>query len=208
MTRLIIPYSILIIAFGLATTFLLLASSHHVDKDFLVVNTSSLVVFPFTAYFLFKNANTWTKTKGLTILLLSLTAIIFTYYTYDFFKYASDITWFSFVPLIALILTLFFLAMTVQKRQTIPKEKAIVNWDEYWKLFDNLCSSLNLDNKQYVVTELKDAQQHVNGLTDGWHEFLGKFEKVNNTYNKDFSEEQNSLAKTLIQNLKSSLHNR
>jgi hypothetical protein len=208
MTRLIIPYNILIMSFGLVTTFLLLASSHHVDKDFLVVNTSSLVVFPSTAYFLFKNANSWTKTNGLTILLLSLTAIIFSYYTYDFFKYASDITWFSFVPLTALILTLIFLASTVQKRQTIPKEKAITNWDEYWKLFDNLCSSLNLDNKQFIVTELKDAQQHVNGLTDGWHEFLNKFEKVNNAYKKNFSQEQYNLAQTLIQNLKSSLCNR
>ena len=208
MTRLIIPYSILIIAFGLVTTFLLLASSHHVDKDFLVVNTSSLLVFPLTAYFLFKNANRGANNFGLTILLLSMTAIIFTYYTYDFFKYASDITWFSFVPLTALILTLVFLVSTIQKRQTISKEKAVTNWDEYWKLFDNLCSSLNLDNKQFIVTELKDAQQHVNGLTDGWHEFLDKFEKVNNSYNKNFSQEQQNLAKTLIENLKSSLRNR
>src|SRR5690606_37423449 len=129
---------------------------------------------PLTAYFLFKNANTWTKTNGLTILLLSLTAIIFTYYTYDFFKYGSDITWFSFVPLAALILTLVFLVLTLQKRQTIPKEKAVESWEEYWKLFDNLCNSLNLDNKQFIVTELKDAQQYVNGLTDGWYEFLDR----------------------------------
>ena len=137
-----------------------------------------------------------------------MTAIIFTYYTYDFFRYASDITWFSYVPLTALILTLIFLASTIQKRQSKPKEKVISNWDEYWKLFENLCSSLNLDNKQFIVTELKDAQQHVNGLTDGWHEFLDKFEKVNNAYAKDFSQEQHNLAKTLIQNLKSSLRNR
>lgn len=208
MTRLIIPFSILIIVFGLVTTFLLLASSHHVDKDFLVVNTSSLLVFPLTAYFLFKNANSWTKTNGLTILLLSMTAILFTYYTYDFFRYASDITWFSYVPLTALILTLVFLASTIQKRQAKPKEKVISNWDEYWKLFENLCISLNLDSKQFIVTELKDAQQHVNGLTDGWHEFLDKFEKVNNAYAKNFSQEQHNLAKTLIQNLKSSLRNR
>lgn len=208
MTRLVIPYSVLIIAFGLLTTFLLLASSHHVDTDFLVINTSSLIVFPLTAYFLFKNANNWTKTNSLTILLLSLTAIIFTYYTYDFFKYGSDITWFSFVPLAALILTLVFLVVTLQKRQTIPKEKAIESWEEYWKLFDNLCNSLNLDNKQFIVTELKDAQQYVNGLTDGWHEFLDRLEKINTAYNKTFSHEQNNLVKKLIINLKSSLSNR
>ena len=80
--------------------------------------------------------------------------------------------------------------------------------DSQNQLFENLSSSLNLDNKQFIVTELKDAQQHVNGLTDGWHEFLDKFEKVNNAYAKDFSQEQHNLAKTLIQNLKSSLRNR
>ncbi len=87
-------------------------------------------------------------------------------------------------------------------------QKGIASWEEYWKLFDNLCSSLNLDNKQFVVTELEDAQRHVNGLTDGWHEFLDRFEKVNNAYNKTFSSEQNYLARTLIQNLKRSLSNR
>ena len=208
MTRLIIPYSILLIGFGLLTTLLLLASSHQVDKDFLVINFSSLVVFPLTAYFLFKNANSRTKTNGLTILFLSLTAIIFIYYTYDFFKNESDITWFSFVPLAALILTLAFLVVTVQKRLTNSKEKRIASWEEYWKLFDDLCNSLNLDNKQFVVTELKDAQKHVNGLTDGWHEFLDKFEKVNDAHYKIFSQEQNNLTKTLIQNLKNSLSNR
>src|SRR5690606_14025196 len=155
-----------------------------------------------------KNAKRWTKTNGLTISLLLMTAIIFIYYTYDFFKHASDITWFSFVPLVALIFTLVFLVSTVRKGQTIPKERGVADWDEYWKLFDNLCNSLNLDNKQFIVTELKNAQQHVNGLTDGWYEFLDKFEKVNNSYTKNFSQEQHNLAKTLIQNLKSSLRNR
>ena len=40
------------------------------------------------------------------------------------------------------------------------------------------------------------------GLTDGWHESLDRFEEVNNNYDKSFSQEQNNLAKTLIQSLK------
>jgi hypothetical protein len=208
MTRFITPYSILLIAFGLLTTFLLLASGHHVDKDFLVINSTSLVVFPLTAYFLRKNANSWTKTNGLTILLLSLTAIIFIYYTYDFFKNVSDITWFSFVPLTALIFTLIFLAMAIQKRQTKQSQKGIASWEEFWKLFDDLCNSINLDNKQTAVTDLKEAQKHVNGLTDGWHGFLNEFKKVNKEHNQSFSKEQNDMAKALIENLESSLRNR
>jgi hypothetical protein len=126
MTRLIIPYSIFIIPFQQLTTFLLLSSSHHVDKDFLVINFSSLVIFPLTAYFLYKNANSWTKSNSLTIFLLILTGIIFTYYTHDFFKDIEsiyEITWFTFVPLMALILTLVFIYVTIKKRQLKNDEK-------------------------------------------------------------------------------------
>lgn len=116
MKYLIIPYSIFIIIFGLFTTLLMLASSHHVDKDFLIINLSSLVVFPLTAYFLSTNTGSQPKTNKLTLFLLSLTAIIFIYYTYDLFKNESEISWFSYLPLAALILTLAFMFMTVQKR--------------------------------------------------------------------------------------------
>lgn len=208
MTRLIIPYSILIIVFELITTLLLLASPHHVDNDFLFVNVSSLIVLPLTGYFLFKFYNSSTKNKSLTIFLLLSTAGIFSYYTYDFFKGSDDISWFSFVPLAALVLTLLFLFQAFQKKQMSSNQTAINSWEEYWLLFDNLCDALKSNNKQFVVTELKEAQKHVNGLTDGWHEFLEKFEKVNNTYGKEFSTDQTNLAKTLIQNLKSSLGNR
>ena len=208
MTRFIIPYTIFIIVFVLFTTLLLLASSHHVDKDFLVVNVSSLIVLPLTGYFLHKFFSGTTKNKALTVFLLFLTAVIFTYYTYDLFKNSDDISWFSFVPLVALILTLSFLFVTVQKRQTSLKETEIKNWEEFWQLFDNLCSSLNHDNKQFVVTELKEAQKHVNGLTDGWYEFLEEFDKVTRAYSQKFSSEQNNLTNTLIQNLKISLRDK
>ncbi len=208
MTRLIIPYSVLIIVYGLFMTLLILASPHHVDKDLLVVNFSSLVIFPLTGYLLYKSSNGQTKNKSLVNVFLLLTALIFTYYSYDLLKDTSDVSWFDFLPLAALMLSLLFLIIPVQKRQPLPKESGITSWEEYWKMFDTLCNSLNNDNKQIVVTELKEAQKHVNGLTDGWYEFLNEFEKVNNTHNKTFSTEQAILAKTLIQNLKSSLNNR
>lgn len=111
--RLIIPYSILIIAFGLLTTMAFLASPHHVDKDFLVAEIASLIVLPLTPYFLYSHSNGKTKNKSLTIFLLSLAAIIFIYFSYDLFKNSDDISWFSFVPLIALLLTLLFLFVTI-----------------------------------------------------------------------------------------------
>jgi hypothetical protein len=58
------------------------------------------------------------------------------------------------------------------------------------------------------VTDLKEAQKHVNGLTDGWHGFLNEFKKVNKEHNQSFSKEQNDMAKALIENLESSLRNR
>jgi hypothetical protein len=115
MTRLIIPYCLLIIGFGLFTTLLFLGSAHNVDKDFLVVNISSLIVLPLTGYFLYKFYNGATKNKGLTIVLLLLTAVIFTYYTYDLFINSDNISWFSFLPLTALILTLLFLFQATQR---------------------------------------------------------------------------------------------
>lgn len=208
MTRLITPYCIFIIAFGLFTNLLMLASPHHVDKDFLVVNVSSLFVLPLTVYFLNKLYKGSTKNKGFTTFLLLLTAMIFTYYTNDLFKNSDGISWFAFLPLVALILTLLFLFQPTQKIKVNTKKPGTKNWEEYWQLFDNLCTSLKYDNKQFIVTELKEAQKHVNGLTDGWHEFLDEFEKVNKIYGHTFSTEQKHLTKKLIQTLKNSLRAR
>lgn len=190
-------------------TLLILASPHHVDKDLLVVNFSSLVIFPLTGYLLYKSSTGKTKNRSLANLLLLLTAVIFIYYSYDLLKDGDDIGWFNFLPLVALILTLLFLFIPTSKREkTLPNENGIASWEEYWKLFDTLCNSLNNDNKQIIAAELNEAQKHVNGLTDGWCEFLEKFEKVNNTYCDTFSTDQANLVRTLIQNLKSSLSNR
>ena len=207
MTRLTIPYSILIITFGLFLTLMILASPHHVGKDLMTISLVSLLIFILTGYFLHRSFSVQ-KNTPLTITLLFLTAIIFGYYTYDMFKKQSGFSWLDIWVITAFTLTLLFILSLFQKRHLTIKEDRIENWEDYWALFNRLCSSLNDDNKQLVVADMKDAQKHVNGLTDGWHEFLEEFKKVKEVHHRSFSPEQNNLASTLIRKLEKSLSNR
>jgi len=120
MTLLTIPYCIFLVLFGLFTTFLLLSSSHHVDLDFLIINCTSLAILPLTAYFLLSTTFRKGKYINSTFFLLTLTGLIFCYYTYDLFKEVNsikDLTLFTFIPLIALILTVLFAIKIIKSRQ-------------------------------------------------------------------------------------------
>lgn len=89
MSRLIIPYNLLIIVFCFGSTLLLLGSPHHVDKEFLIANTSALIIFPFTAFSLGQTyrKSRWTVTS---IILLAMTCCITFYYIIDFAFNATD----------------------------------------------------------------------------------------------------------------------
>ncbi len=118
MTRFIILYSVFIIVFGLFTTLLLLASPHHVDRDFLIIDILSLFVLPLTVRYLYNYSKDKAKSNGLIKLFLLLTGMIFTYYTYDVLKNSHHISWFSFVPITGLLLTLILLFDTTRKQQS------------------------------------------------------------------------------------------
>ena len=49
---------------------------------------------------------------------------------------------------------------------------------EYWIQFDELCNSILKNGNQNAYDELKDAKLYVNGMTDGWYEFIIATEKV------------------------------
>ena len=49
---------------------------------------------------------------------------------------------------------------------------------EYWIQFDELCNSILKNGNQNAFDELKDAKLYVNGMTDGWYEFIIATEKV------------------------------
>jgi hypothetical protein len=57
-------------------------------------------------------------------------------------------------------------------------DRKIETWADYWNLFDNLCHSLTGHNHAEVAVSVQEAQKYVNGLTDGWHEFLHCFQQV------------------------------
>lgn len=84
----------------------------------------------------------------------------------------------------------------------------ITDWQDYWRLFDNLIDLLLADKQDKMVSELKDAQKHVNGLTDGWFEFKFAFEKSLISYRNRLTKKQLDMADFLIMKLNESLTNR
>ena len=79
-------------------------------------------------------------------------------------------------------------------------------WADYWKLFEQLCSSLIKNEKGEIVSKLKDAQKYVNGLSDGWYEFLNHFQMVINNHQSQLNQEERELSDFLLSNLKKSLN--
>lgn len=116
MSRLIIPYNLLIIVFCIGSTLLLLGSPHHVDKEFLIANTSALIVFPLTAYALRQTyrKSRWTVTS---IILLALTCCITFYYINDLAFNATDgVSTIIIYPAIIVALSISFIANIIFSR--------------------------------------------------------------------------------------------
>jgi hypothetical protein len=78
----------------------------------------------------------------------------------------------------------------------------VMSWQDYWNLFDKLIELLKMDNQADIVMEFKDAQKYVNGLTDGWYEFMTAFEKSATTHKKSLTDEQISISHFLIEILR------
>lgn len=55
--------------------------------------------------------------------------------------------------------------------------KRINNWSEYWQRYGTLCSNIKSENNQ-LAEQLINAKLHVNGLTDGWCDFLNLFKEL------------------------------
>ena len=54
----------------------------------------------------------------------------------------------------------------------------INTWDDYWKIFEDLCISLKNQGNTKMIEELFFARLPANGLTDGWNDFLREFKNV------------------------------
>ncbi len=84
----------------------------------------------------------------------------------------------------------------------------LTSWQEYWKLFDELIDLLEKSNQTTIISEFKDAQKYVNGLTDGWYEYLYVFEKSLKSNRRNMTKDQTEIADYLIKYIKNSLRNR
>jgi hypothetical protein len=82
----------------------------------------------------------------------------------------------------------------------------INGWEDYWNLFDLLTESLVKSEQYECVVELKKSKKLVNGLTDGWFQFLFHFSDTVNTYKDRMSESEIEIAKFLISSLKKTLY--
>ncbi|WP_111672078.1 hypothetical protein [Algoriphagus litoralis] len=88
------------------------------------------------------------------------------------------------------------------------KDYKLNDWQDFWKIFDELIDLLSSDNKTIIIDEFKDAQKYVNGMTDGWYEFKFAFEKSLKSNRQHLTAEQNGIAEFLITTLNKSLANR
>lgn len=84
----------------------------------------------------------------------------------------------------------------------------LTNWQDFWKVFDELIELLKTGNQEQIVLELKDAQLYANGLTDGWFDFKSAFEKSLQSNRSKMTAEQTAVADFLISTLNKSLTNR
>lgn len=81
------------------------------------------------------------------------------------------------------------------------------NWQDFWKLFDELIGKLNSDNKDEIAFEFNEAMKLVNGLTDGWYEFKFAFEKLFHVKKHHLTKEEYQLAEFLLITLNKSFPN-
>jgi len=84
----------------------------------------------------------------------------------------------------------------------------MTSWDDYWKTFYLLIDKLKQEGQGQIVTELKDAQRYVNGMTDGWFDFKMGMEKALELNKAKMTPDQVDILKDLIEGLTDSLNRR
>lgn len=82
------------------------------------------------------------------------------------------------------------------------------SWEQYWELFDKLCASLDQRGEIAIVESLRDSQRSVNGLTDGWWDFLVRFRSTVKEADKDLLPMERGIIATLDSTLHTALTKR
>lgn len=79
---------------------------------------------------------------------------------------------------------------------------------DFWEDYDRLYKSLIEFDKKVIAEDLKKVKSYVNGLTDGWFDFMVEFENVIKEHYEDLSADEKNIAENLLSELKKSLDNR
>lgn len=82
------------------------------------------------------------------------------------------------------------------------------SWQQYWEVFDALCASLEQRGKHATVQGLRDSQRYVNGLTDGWWDFLKHFRSTVKVADMELLQHERELIATLDSTLHDALTKR
>ena len=77
---------------------------------------------------------------------------------------------------------------------------------DYWKKYEVFNQSFKQSDRNEISIRLEDARSYVNGLTDGWHEFLVRLKEVRNSFTSLNNSELETLDK-MIRELETNLKN-
>ena len=73
--------------------------------------------------------------------------------------------------------------------------------NDYWIKYQEFCDNLKLKGELEIVERLADAQKYVNGMTDGWYEFLSKLRLTRKDFNTRLSNEDLKTIDYLIERI-------
>lgn len=77
---------------------------------------------------------------------------------------------------------------------------------DYWKKYDAFNQSFKQSDRNEISIGLEDARSYVNGLTDGWHEFLVRLKEIRSSFTTLTNSELETLDK-MISELETHLKN-
>lgn len=80
-----------------------------------------------------------------------------------------------------------------------------MNPSEYWKRYELFNRSFKESNRPTISDSLEDARCYVNGMTDGWFEFLEKLILIRKQYSDLFVESEKIKISDLISELEEHL---
>ena len=119
----------------------------------------------------------------------------------------------SFESLYAIGFSPYGTALAIAESHTITvltrplaRPASIASWSDYWLLFEVLCQSLRASGNSRALQALRGAQGSVNGLTDGWRDFLDGLRRVEQDHR--LSSEQAALHRELATKVEDALDRR